>query len=168
MSYVAPRAVEAAHRTMRATRRDPDRWFAWGVDQAWNDKDSGIFFIGTYAAERSRRGEETNWQVTNLPNASEAFVLQDGAELPVEVAGPNSIRVRTTVDDHRYQIHTGYHGQPTAASRESVPARFAGGRGLRCPDPHCGRQRQSCGERPCRSRRRFQPRAGAPIPLGDP
>ena len=100
-----------------------------GVDQAWNDKDSGILFMGTYAADRSRRGEETNWHVTNLPNASEAFVLQNGAELPVEVTGPNSIRVRTTVDDHRYQIYTGYHGQPTAASnlRESVPAKIAGG-----------------------------------------
>ena len=98
-----------------------------GVDQAWNDKDSGILFIGTYAADRSRRGEDTTWHVTNLPNASEAFVLQNGAELPVEVTGPNSIRVRTTVNDHRYQIHTGYHGQPTAASRESVPAKIAGG-----------------------------------------
>ena len=98
-----------------------------GVDQAWNDKDSGILFIGTYAAERSRRGEETDWHVTNLPNASDAFVLQDGAELPVEVTGPNSIRVRTTVDAHRYQIFTGYHGQPTAARREPAPSRIAGG-----------------------------------------
>ncbi len=100
-----------------------------GVDQAWNDKDSGILFIGTYAAERSRRGEETAWQVTNLPDASDAYVLQNGAELPVDVTGPNSIRVRTTVDDHRYQIYTGYRGQPTAASnlRESVPAKMAGG-----------------------------------------
>ena len=65
-----------------------------GVDQAWNDKDSGILFIGTYAAERSRRGEETAWQVTNLPDASDAYVLQNGAELPVDVTGPNSIRVK--------------------------------------------------------------------------
>ena len=98
-----------------------------GVDQAWNDKDSGILFIGTYAAERSRRDEETAWQVTNLPDASDAYVLQNGAESPVEVTGPNSIRVRTTVGDHRYQIYTGYHGQPTAASRKSVPATIAGG-----------------------------------------
>ena len=93
-----------------------------GVDQAWNDKESGILFIGTFAAERSHRGEETTWQVTNLPDASDAFVLQNGAELPVEVTGPTSIRVRTTVGDHRYQIHTGYHGQPTAARREPTPS----------------------------------------------
>lgn len=32
----------------------------------------------------SRRGEETTCHVTNLPDSSEAFVLQNGAELPVE------------------------------------------------------------------------------------
>ena len=98
-----------------------------GVDQAWNDKDNGILFVGTYAADRSRSGVETSWHITNLPNAGEAFVLQDGAQLPVEVTGPNSIWVRTTVDQHRYQIYTGYRGQQTAASRESVPAKTAGG-----------------------------------------
>jgi len=98
-----------------------------GVDQAWNDKDSGILFIGTYAADRSQNDEETSWRITNLPNVSEAFVLQDGAQFPVEVTGPNSIRIRTTVGDHRYQIYTGYHGQQTAASRESAPTKIAGG-----------------------------------------
>ena len=97
------------------------------VDQAWNDKESGILFIGTYAADRSPRGVDTSWHVTNLPNASEAFVLQDGAELQVEVTGPTSIRVRTTVDDHRYQIFTGYHGQPTAAREKPTAATMAGG-----------------------------------------
>ena len=98
-----------------------------GVDQAWNDKDSGILFVGTYAADRSRRGQETSWTVTNLPDASDVYVLQNGAELAAEVIGPSSIRVRTTVDDHRYQIHTGYHGLPTAALREPAPAKIAGG-----------------------------------------
>ena len=98
-----------------------------GIDQAWNDKESGILFIGTYAADRSRRGVDTSWHVTNLPNASEAFVLQDGAELQVEVTGPTSIRVRTTVDDHRYQIFTGYRGQPTAAREKPAAATMAGG-----------------------------------------
>ena len=98
-----------------------------GVDQAWNDKDSGILFISTYAADRSRRGQDTTWQVTNLPDANDVYVLQNGAELPVEVTGPNRIRVRTTVDDQHYQIYTGYRGQPNSASREPVPARRAGG-----------------------------------------
>ena len=98
-----------------------------GVDQAWNDKDSGILFVGTYAADLSRNNEETSWHITNLPDASDAFVLKDGTELPVEVTGPNSIRVRTTIGNHRYQIYTGYHGQQTAASRESAPTKIAGG-----------------------------------------
>ena len=98
-----------------------------GVDQAWNDKDSGILFVNTYAADRNRHGEETSWRITNLPNTSEAFVLQDGAELPVEVTGPNSVLVRTTIDSHSYQIYTGYHGQEVALSRESVQAEVAAG-----------------------------------------
>ena len=48
------------------------------------DQDSGILFIGAYAAGRFRSGEETNWHVTNLPNASEVFVLQNGQVASVE------------------------------------------------------------------------------------
>ena len=48
------------------------------------DQDSGILFIGTYAADCSRSGEETNWHVTNLLNASEAFVLQNCQVASVE------------------------------------------------------------------------------------
>ena len=97
-----------------------------GVDQAWNDKESGVLFVGTYAADSSRRGAETSWRVTNLPNASEAFVLQDGAELPVEVTGPNTILVRTTIDRHSYQIYTGYRGQQVALSREPAAEAVGG------------------------------------------
>jgi len=86
-----------------------------GVDQAWNDKDSGTLHIGTYAADRSRRGEETSWRVTGLPDANEVFVLCDGAPLEnIEVVNNNSIVVRTDINDHRYQIYTGYHGQQMA------------------------------------------------------
>jgi len=97
-----------------------------GVDQAWNDKENGVLFVGTYAADPGRRGADTSWRVTNLPNASDAFVLQDGAELPVEVSGPNTILVRTTVDRHSFQIYTGYRGQEMALSRKPA-AEAAGG-----------------------------------------
>ncbi len=97
-----------------------------GVDQAWNDKDSGVLFVGTYAADPGRRGAATSWRVTNLPNADEAFVLQDGAELPVEVSGPNTIVVRTTVDRHSFQIYTGYRGQEMAFSREPAAEAVGG------------------------------------------
>ena len=100
-----------------------------GVDQAWNDKDSGVLFVSTYAADRNRRGEETSWRITGLPDAGAAFVLQDGARLPVEVTGPGSISVRISIDSHRYQIYTGYHGQqtvrngaPTESKQETATA----------------------------------------------
>ncbi len=93
-----------------------------GVDQAWNDPESGVLYVGTYDADRSRRGQETDWTVTNLPNPSDAVVLQNGSELPAEVVGPNAIRIRTTVGEYRYQIFTGYRGQDSAAERGEAPA----------------------------------------------
>ena len=103
---------------------------ALGVDQAWNDKDSGILYIGTYAADRSRRGQSTVWRIVNLPDPSQAVVLLNGAPVPVEIAGPDSILVRTTIDDHRFQIFTGYHGQPLARSDNPEPVIAAGAAGF--------------------------------------
>lgn len=99
-----------------------------GVDQAWNDKDSGTLHIGTYAADQSRRGQETTWRITNLPNAAEAFVLCDGATLEnIQVLNANTILVSTDINDHRYQIYTGYHGQQTAQAEfdQSLNAQLA-------------------------------------------
>ena len=43
------------------------------------------------------------------------FVLCDGAPFEnFEVINNNSILVRTDIDDHRYQIYTGYHGEQMA------------------------------------------------------
>ncbi|GIS51087.1 MAG: hypothetical protein Ct9H90mP25_5210 [Gammaproteobacteria bacterium] len=50
-----------------------------GIDQAWNDKESGVLHVGTYAADRNRVGAETSWRVTGLPNARDVFILADGA-----------------------------------------------------------------------------------------
>lgn len=86
-----------------------------GVDQAWNDKHSGTLFIGTYAADKSRRGQETKWRITGLPNAQDVFILCDGSALEsIEILSANTILVTTDINDHRYQIYTGYHGQQFA------------------------------------------------------
>ena len=85
-----------------------------GVDQAWNDKDSGVLHVGTYIGDRSHAGEETSLRITGLPDTGVVFVLCDGSPLTnVEVNGPTAITVRTDIGDHRYQIYTGYHGQQT-------------------------------------------------------
>lgn len=99
-----------------------------GVDQAWNDKDSGVLFVGTYAADRSRRGQETSIRITGLPNANEVFVLVDGSPMNnIEITSPNSILIRTDIDDHRYQIYTDYHGlQAGVAAMEPVPSKCVG------------------------------------------
>ncbi|MXY90155.1 MAG: twin-arginine translocation signal domain-containing protein [Gammaproteobacteria bacterium] len=97
-----------------------------GVSQAWNDRDSGVLFVSTYAADPSRRGEATSFRITNLPDASQAVVLQDGASLEVEAADANSIVVRSDIGNHRLQIYTGWFGQEVAVRPEAAPAAAAG------------------------------------------
>lgn len=89
-----------------------------GVDTAWNDKDNGVLNIGTYVADRNLAGQQTSWRITNLPNASEAVVICDGATISdVEIVDGNTIRVPTDIGQHQYQIYTGYFGQEVAAIR---------------------------------------------------
>jgi hypothetical protein len=89
-----------------------------GVDTAWNDKTSGVLNVGTYAGDRSRAGQPTSWQITNLPNAVEAVVICDGATITdVQVVNGNTIRVPTDIGQHQYQIYTGYFGQEVAVTK---------------------------------------------------
>lgn len=86
-----------------------------GVDTAWNDKDSGVLHIGTYVGDRNREGESTNWQISNLPNASETVVICDGTTVSdVQILDANTIRVPTDINQHQFQIYTGYFGQKIA------------------------------------------------------
>ncbi len=86
-----------------------------GVDQAWNDKDSGTLHISTYVVERSHRGQETSWRITGLPDANEVVVLRDGSVLQgIEVLNATTVLVRTVINNHQYQIYTGYRGQQSA------------------------------------------------------
>ena len=89
-----------------------------GVDTAWNDKDSGVLHIGTYAADRDAAGRSTSWQITNLPNAADAVVICDGATISdVQVVNASTIRVSTDIGQHQYQIYTGYFGQEVAKNK---------------------------------------------------
>jgi len=86
-----------------------------GVDKAWNDKESGVLHIGTYVGDRNAAGQSTSWQISNLPNASEAVVIRDGTTMGnVQVINGNTIRVPTEIGEHQYEIYTGYFGQEVA------------------------------------------------------
>ncbi len=92
---------------------------ALGVYQAWNDVESGALHVGTYAAAPERRGSDTSWRVTNLPDPGDVFILCDGAPFTRFAAdGPNAIRIDGAIDLHRYQIFTGYRG-PDARQAEA-------------------------------------------------
>lgn len=89
-----------------------------GVDTAWNDKSSGVLYVGTYAADRHKTGQPTRWTITHLPDASSAVVIRDGTTLSdVEIVDANTIRVSTQIGDHQYQIYTGYFGQEVAKQK---------------------------------------------------
>lgn len=95
-----------------------------GVDTAWNDKEHGILHVGTYAADRNRSGQATNWRITNLPNAQTAIVVCDGTRMTnIEVIDANTIRVPTDIAEHRFEIVTGYFGQSVAYDKpQASPA----------------------------------------------
>ena len=106
---------------------------ALGIYQAWNDTASGALHVGTYAAAPDRRGLDTIWRVTNLPSTDDVFILCDGEPFRrFSVAGPNAIRLDTTIDMRHYQIFTGYRGPGARAdeARRERPTRAAATAGL--------------------------------------
>ena len=89
---------------------------ALGIWQAWNDAASGALHVGTYAASPDRRGLDTTWRVTNLPDPDDVFILCDGEPFRrYRVDGPDSIRLDAAVDLRHYQIFTGWRGPGTRA-----------------------------------------------------
>ena len=94
-----------------------------GLYQAWNDTESGTLYVGTYPTTPDRRGIETSWRVTSLPDANDVVVLCDGEPFErFEMTGAGTIRLDTTIDTRQYQIFTGYRGPgPPAARRGKEP-----------------------------------------------
>ena len=102
-----------------------------GLYQAWNDTESGTLYVGTYPTTPDRRGIETTWRVTTLPNTEDVFILCDGEPFErFEVTGDGTIRLDTTIDTRQYQIYTGYRGPggpPTARRGQPQDGRTAAG-----------------------------------------
>jgi hypothetical protein len=90
-----------------------------GVHQAWNDPASGILHVGTYPTTPDRRGLETSWSVTKLPNPADVHVRCDGQPFNrFQVVGSDTIRLRTTIDSRHYEVVTNYHGGGRRDHRE--------------------------------------------------
>jgi hypothetical protein len=105
-----------------------------GVSQAWNNRSTGVLNVATYAAAPSMAGSQTSWRVTNLPRAADVTVRLNGQPFTrFEVTGPDTIRIDTTIDAHRFEILTGYRGpgsgqaqaEPTPRSRRHAPGAAA-------------------------------------------
>lgn len=87
-----------------------------GVQQAWNDAESGTLHVATYPVRRDRAGIATEWRVTNLPDPGQTVIVCDGQPFDrFEVIGPGAIRIETDTDPHRYQIFTGYQNSGARA-----------------------------------------------------
>lgn len=124
---------------------------ALGIWQAWNDAASGALHVGTYAASPDRRGLDTTWRVTNLPNPDDVFILCDGEPFRrYRVDGPDAIRLDATVDLRHYQIFTGWRGPGTradAAGRRERAVRNGPAPGAAGPGPNGAADRAAAGLR---------------------
>ena len=97
---------------------------ALGIRQAWNDVEGGTLYVGTYASTPDRRGVETSWRVTNLPNPDDVLVICDGQPFQrFEAEGSGTIRIDTDIDSHQFHIFTGYRGRaaPTRDAGRETP-----------------------------------------------
>ena len=100
-----------------------------GLYQAWNDTESGALHVGTYPTTPDRRGVDTSWRITNLPNPENVFILCDGQPFDrFRITGDGTIRIETTIDTRQYQIFTGYRGPggPPVARRDAPRGARAG------------------------------------------
>ena len=116
-----------------------------GIYQAWNDRESGTLHVGTYAASPDRRGLDTSWQVTNLPNTNDVFVLRDGEPFSrFAITGPGTIRIDGSIGEQHYQIYTGYRAAESrgAADRSGNPAIPAAAGAVGVPSQRAARSTQ--------------------------
>lgn len=82
-----------------------------GFSVAWNDAERGVLELESFAATSSARGDATRFCVLNLPDARGVQVRRNGEIYQAwRATGSNSIEIETVVDEHRFEIVTGYRG----------------------------------------------------------
>ena len=90
---------------------------ALSIAQAYNDLQHGMLQVSTAAASSSRRGEATSYRVTNLPDPDAIIVRCDGNEFAKwRKLDPATIEIMTDIDDHSFQIFTGYYASEDVRS----------------------------------------------------
>lgn len=108
---------------------------ALGITQAYNDLQHGMLQGSTAAASSSRRGEATPYRVTNLPDPDAIIVRCDGNEFAkwrkLDLA---TIEIMTDVDDHSFQIFTGYYATADVRSSTEGASRQQQGRSTQRTD----------------------------------
>ncbi len=115
------RAFEARHTNkFTAPTVEGINFPALGVYQAWNDTGTGMLHVGTYAPMPERRGRDTTWRVTGLPNAADVRVLCDGQPFTrFDTVNASTIRLNTTIDNLYFQIFTNYQGSGRIAGGDT-------------------------------------------------
>jgi hypothetical protein len=97
-----------------------------GIQQAYNER--GVLHVKTYAATKARKGEPTEFRITQVPAGAEPVVTCDGEAFDkwawTAVAG--EMKILTTVDDHEFQIEHRY-SHPHSTAAPFVPSSVSSG-----------------------------------------
>jgi hypothetical protein len=94
---------------------------AMGFSVAFNDTATATLELESYVASQSARGSATRFSVQNLPDSRAVKVVRDGAGYGAwRATSATSIEIETDIDDHAYEIYTGYRGVRRAAIDRAV------------------------------------------------
>ena len=98
-----------------------------GVCQCWNDIDEAALWVETYSATHSKRGQATTWRVSGLSDPAAVKNIMDEYEYTQwSVVSADAIKIRSTVDTHRFRITTGHRGDgvvvPSAVAQKPAVA----------------------------------------------
>jgi hypothetical protein len=92
-----------------------------GFSVAFNDTATATLELESYVASQSARGSATRFSVQNLPDSRAVKVVRDGAGYGAwRATSATSIEIETDIDDHAYEIYTGYRGVRRAAIDRAV------------------------------------------------
>lgn len=98
-----------------------------GIRQAFNDPETGVLTVETYAATRAETGSQTTWRVTHLPDASAVAVDLDGKSYGGwRALDAETIEVACGVGSQVFKVRTGWtRGDRAreAAAEPSAPPR---------------------------------------------
>ena len=105
---------------------------ALGVAQAWNDTETGVLRVETYAADSARKGTATEFTVTNLPMADAVEVRCDGAPYDDwRATAQDTIALDTSIQDRTFEIVTGYRSDGSKAGIPETAFRTVPSNGAR-------------------------------------